>query len=207
MNGILISIEGLDGSGKSTVATHIAKILSAKGQNITLTREPGTTNFGRQVREMLNYKDLNLCPKAEFLLFASNRAQHFYETIIPQLKTGNIIVSDRMADSSIAYQGFGYGLDIDFIKQVNAYAMYNLKPHYTIYLKANPEIVFNRIKNRNAKLTNFETKGLDFFTKVSNGFDEIFQDQSNAFIVDATQTLEKVLLSIQDIIQKIICLQ
>lgn len=204
MNGILISIEGLDGSGKSTVAAYIVKILSESGKNTILTREPGATNFGTQVREILNYKNLNLCPKAEFLLFASNRAQHFREIIIPQLQIGSIIISDRMADSSIAYQGFGYGLDIDFIKQVNTYAMCNIKPHYTIYLKADPEMVFNRIKSRNKKLTNFEIKGLDFFTKVSNGFDVTLNNQAHVFTIDASQPLEDVLLAAQNIIKQII---
>src|SRR5687767_13565958 len=110
--GILIAIEGIDGSGKTTLAKNIFSSLEQRGFNTTLTREPGDSELGKQVRQLVCAQNISISPKAQYLLFAVDRAQHFTERIIPALRNNSIIICDRLSDSSLAYQGYGNGLDI-----------------------------------------------------------------------------------------------
>ena len=118
--GILISIEGIDGSGKSTLANKLRDKLQQDAFDVLLTYEPGDSALGKHLRKILHERDFEICGKSEFLLFASDRAQHFESVIIPNLKENKIVVSDRMGDSSVAYQGYGRGEDIDMIKNINS---------------------------------------------------------------------------------------
>ena len=126
-NGFLICVEGIDGSGKSLFAQSLAKELGKKGYPTLLTREPGGTPLGERIRELLFDKKTPPCHKAEYLLFAASRAQHCHQLIAPALAEGTIIISDRMADSSLVYQGYIRGLSVDFIRSVNTWAMNNVR--------------------------------------------------------------------------------
>ena len=153
-SGLLITIEGIDGSGKSTLAKNLTTYLQREYETV-LTKEPGGSALGKQLRTLLQTQPVPITPLAEYLLFAADRAQHFHEVIIPNLKKGRIIISDRMADSSIVYQGYGRGLDREKIKYVNQWAMQGVQPDITFYVQHYPttgngtdsaaQYTFNRI--------------------------------------------------------------
>lgn len=190
--GILIAIEGIDGSGKSSLTKHLVSELQSKNYPAILTKEPGATALGQQLRAFVQEKKVPICPKAEFLLFATDRAQHFEEIIIPNLATGTIIVSDRMADSSLVYQGYGRGLDKQTIAAVNTWAMNGIKPDITIYVKVSLETAAARVTKRNVALTSFEKEKQDFIQKLIDGFDILYQNKKDVIIIDGNESLEEV---------------
>ncbi len=189
---ILISVEGPDGSGKSTLSLSIKKELEKKNLDILLTQEPGGTELGKTLRKILHERKSIICDKSEFLLFAAARAQHFKEVIIPELKKNKIIISDRLGDSSVAYQGYARGLDIETIKLVNTWAMSNLTPDIIIYIKLDFKTAIQRIINRGVKLTSFEKEKELFFKKVNDGFDKIFKHKKNVIELDGKKTIEEL---------------
>lgn len=170
--GLLISIEGIDGSGKSTLRALLAQRLRGSFE-VLETREPGGSKLGGALRTILQHD--TVCSRAEFLLFAADRAQHFDEVIIPALTKGVLVISDRMADSSYAYQGFGRGLDLMFLETVNTWAMQHRQPDMTFYLYLDPESASARILKRNEKLTRFEQEKKDFLMRVMQGFEALAQ--------------------------------
>ena len=133
--GLLVSVEGIDGCGKSSFMLAIKKLLEEHSLPFLLTKEPGDTPLGKHIREILLSKTVDICPKAEYLLFAVDRAQHFHEVVSPALCDIKIVVSDRMADSSLIYQGYARGLEIDVIQNINQWAMNNIAPDIVFYLK------------------------------------------------------------------------
>ncbi len=186
-NGLLISIEGIDGSGKSSLAQELTKKCKDEGYSVILTKEPGGTPFGMQLRPLLNHQIEPLDPKAEFLCFAADRAQHFAQVILPALKKNTLIISDRMADSSLVYQGYGRGLDLSFINAVNQWAMQNNNPDLVFYVKISSERALQRIIARNKAITSFEKKA--FIEATSQGFDKLFAQKTNVITLDAAQEL------------------
>lgn len=186
--GILIAIEGIDGSGKSTLARNLAAKLQEKNIPTVLTKEPGDSKLGALVRAIVQKQDVPVCPKAEFLLFAADRAQHFAELIKPKLQEKQIIISDRMADSSIVYQGFGRGLSIDMIKNVNTWVMDGINPDLVFYLRISPEQALKRLQTR-AELTAFEAEQA-FMRKVLAGFEELYKNRNDVILLDGTESPE-----------------
>lgn len=188
-SGLLIAIEGIDGSGKSTFASGLTECLRnfldsdnlAKKQKITLTKEPaiiltkepGGTELGKQLRKILQQQTTPLDPKAEFLLFAADRAQHFKDIVIPALKKNNIVISDRMHISSLVYQGYGRGLDLNLLKTVNNWAMNGYAPDILFYLKIDLDTAKQRIMTRNKELTRFEKEKESFMQALITGFDNL----------------------------------
>lgn len=190
--GMLISIEGIDGSGKSTLSKNLYNYLEKEQYPVILTKEPGATPLGLQLRSILQSKTVSVNTKAEFLLFAADRAQHFTDVIVENLKANKIIISDRLNDSSIAYQGYGRGLDIQTLKEINKWAMNDITPDLILYVKVDLPVAIERIKNRKEELTDFE-KEKDFLQKVSQGFDKIFHNNKDVLILDGNKTQEEIL--------------
>lgn len=189
-NGLLISIEGIDGSGKSVLAKNLHTALTLSHYQTILTKEPGGTTLGEKIRSiLLDNKDATVCPKAEFLLFAASRAEHFEKLVLPKLKKGHIIISDRMADSSVVYQGYARGLSLDLIRSINTWTMNNITPHLTFYLKIDVETALKRIQKRNIPLTGFE-KEQAFIQKTIEGFETLFAEQKNVITLNAQETPE-----------------
>src|SRR5438105_480243 len=118
--GLLIAFEGIDGSGKTTAMRTLYEKLRAQGYAVLMTKEPGGTDVGKQLRAMVQSMAGRIAPATEFLLFAADRAEHMHTVIQPALRTGVIVLCDRMADSSIAYQGYGRGIDMQMIRQINS---------------------------------------------------------------------------------------
>lgn len=191
-SGYLISLEGIDGSGKTSLAKALAQHLGTKGLSIFLTKEPGGTHLGQALRSLLQTQKQEVCGRAEFLLFAADRAQHFQEIIIPALHAGTIVIADRLADSSLAYQGYGRKLGVPALASINEWAMQGITPDLTIYLRIDPEQAWARIQARNEKLTTFEQESYDFWQRVIKGYEEIFSKRANVVTINAMQNIEKV---------------
>lgn len=180
--GILITVEGVDGSGKSTLVRNVHQSLTKKQYSALATQEPGSTELGKQLRALVQKQPIPIAPKAEYLLFAADRANHFEQIIIPALQEKKIIISDRMADSSIVYQGYGRGLDISMIKKSNTWAMNNIKPDLTFYIKLSAAQAFERLEKRKEELTAFEKRS--FIEKIVSGFDILFKDKKQVITLN-----------------------
>jgi dTMP kinase len=191
--GFLISIEGIDGCGKSLLSQNLYKALKEKNIEAVLTQEPGDTPLGQKLRKILHEEKANVCDKSEFLLFATDRAQHFETVVIPALEKGKIIISDRMADSSVAYQGYGRNLDVEMIQKINAWTMQNIRPDLTFYVKIDIPTAMQRVFKRQEALTSFEKEKTDFWQKVILGYKTIFKDNDNVVTLDGTLNPEAVL--------------
>ncbi len=189
---MLICIEGIDGSGKSTLAKQLADSLQKDGHTILLTKEPGGSALGKQLREILQKQPVPINPISEFLLFAADRAQHVTEVIKPALAQGAIVITDRMGDSSLVYQGYGRGIDKEKIKQVNAWAMQGITPDITLYVSIDSTTAAQRIQQR-ASLSAFEKEQIDFVERLITGFTEIYRNRKNVITLDGTQTPEQVM--------------
>jgi dTMP kinase len=187
--GILIALEGIDGSGKSTLARNLGASLQQQGFSTLLTKEPGDSELGKEIRALVQAQNIPISGKAQYLLFAADRAQHFDELIIPALGHNKLIISDRLCDSSLAYQGYGNGLDSNMIKMINAWSMHSLVPDVTIFVRIPVEIALERCNNRGA-LSAYEKK--EFLHKVATGFEEIYKNRTDIIIVDGTETPENL---------------
>ena len=190
--GLLIAIEGADGSGKSSLAHNLYLRLADLNLPVILTREPGGTALGEQLKAIVSSTETYLCPKAEFLLFAASRAEHFEKVVIPALTNKTIVISDRLADSSIVYQGYARGLDIKTIETINQWAMNNLKPAITLYVKVTTETVISRIKKRNIPLSVFEQEK-SFITKTIQGFDTLYKNRPDAITLNGDGELHDMI--------------
>lgn len=191
--GTFITLEGIDGCGKSTLAKNLATALQSYGQAILLTKEPGGSKLGTAVRQILHEQPEPLEAVSEFLLFAADRAEHFRKIIIPALENKITVISDRCADSSVAYQGYGRGLDVTFITYVNAIAMVGIVPTLTVFIELDPHIAFARIQARGGRLTSIESRGPDYLQRVQNGFETLFKNRSNVLRLDGRLTQEAML--------------
>ncbi|MCR4428539.1 MAG: dTMP kinase [Caldiserica bacterium] len=166
MNGIFITLEGIDGTGKSTQASLIGKRLSLLGYRVKTTKEPGGTEIGSQIAKiLLSNENRNISPKTEMFLFAADRAQHVKEFIKPFLEEGWVVVSSRYIDSTLAYQCWGHGLPLEEVKRIMAFATDNLLPHLTIVLDLEPEIALKRVRG-----DRLESEGLELLKKVRGGY-------------------------------------
>jgi len=188
--GVLIAVEGIDGSGKSTLCANLVQALQSH-MPVIQTKEPGGTQLGAHLRAIVQ-QSIARSPQTEFLLFAADRAQHFSELILPSLAQNNMVISDRMADSSLVYQGYGRGLDRTMISQINAWAMQNRTPDITIYVRIPLETALERISLRNQALTAFEKESTAFTQRLIHGFDTIYANRTDVITVDGTLSPEMV---------------
>lgn len=190
--GLLCVLEGIDGSGKSSLLQHIAAALKDSYSLIT-TKEPGGTNLGKHLRAIIQDQPTPLIANAEFLLFAADRAQHFSELIIPHLEKNAIVLSDRMADSSLVYQGCGKGLNISMLQTINQWAMQNIQPDIVFYVKIDAQTAIKRMHIRNQGFSKFEeTTAIPLAAKLAQGYDMIFQDQNHVIVLDGNLSLEEL---------------
>jgi dTMP kinase len=188
--GRFITVEGPDGSGKTTAARHLAEWLGAHGRDTVLTGEPGGTPLGEEVRRLVlhlrNVSDA-LDPRADALLFAAGRAQHTARVIRPALERGAWVVCARYVDSSMAYQGGGYGIDLDELRRLQAFATYETRPDLTILLDVPVEAGLERTRRR-AEWNRFEdTEEVAFFERVRVTYLDLASAEPDRFaIVDGS---------------------
>jgi dTMP kinase len=190
--GLLIALEGIDGVGKTTLARHLAQKLEQLTLPVILTKEPGATPLGAQLRTTLAERSFPLDSVAEFLLFSADRAQHIKDVVKPALERGITVISDRMSDSSRAYQGFGRGLDMVMIEQVTKWVMQDIKPDITLYIALDPSVAWERIQARGHKVTAFEQEQRLFFEKVIAGFETIFAHRDDVLYLDGQLSPEEL---------------
>jgi dTMP kinase len=184
--GLLIAVEGIDGSGKSTLIKNLSKLLEKDGYAVLQTREPGGSWIGKHIRPLLQNQPKPITPIAEYLLFAADRAQHMEDVIEPALGEGKIVISDRMGDSSIAYQGYGRNLGPEIIIQINTWAMQSIQPDITIYIDIDLDTTFSRIEESRGAVTAFEK--LELQKKVLMAYKEMYQNRADIIWLDGTMS-------------------
>jgi dTMP kinase len=193
--GLMITIEGIEGSGKSSVSLLMKEFLEEKGYEVVLTREPGGIDIAEQIRSViLDPKNTKMDGMTEALLYAAARRQHLVEKVIPALEQGKIVLCDRFIDSSLAYQGFARGLGMDNIFLINKLAIEEYMPDITFYFDLEPEVGMARIHaNKEREINRLDLEHLDFHHKVRQGYLEVLTKFPDRFVVvDASQSIEAV---------------
>ena len=192
---MFITLEGPEGSGKTTAVKEAVEKLQAMGYQIVQTREPGGTPISEQIRNViLDKANTAMDPRTEALLYAASRRQHLVEKVWPAVKEGKIVICDRYLDSSLAYQGGARGLGVDEILNVNLFATENTWPDLTLLFDIKPEIGLARIaSNADREVNRLDLEKLDFHNKVRETFLELAKRYPDRFvIIDASQSREKV---------------
>ena len=189
--GTLVTLEGGEGSGKSSQAEALAALMRTQNYTVTLTREPAGTELGRTVMATFQQKAA-VTPESELFLFEAARAQHVEEVIHPALERGAVVLCDRYTDSTLAYQGYGRGLSLDHIRAVNHIATRGLGPHFTILLDVLPETGLAR-KHHQRVDDSIGGESLEFHQRVRQGFLELAQrEPQRIVVVDASLPLAQV---------------
>jgi len=199
--GLFITLEGVEGVGKSTQAAFICARIEQSGRTVKLTREPGGTRAGEDIRELLLHAhDAGVSAMTELLLIFSARSQHLEEVIRPALAAGEVVVCDRFTDATYAYQGGGRGIATDQIRTLELFVQGGLKPDLTILFDMDPAIGLQRAGGRSAA-DRFESESIDFFHRVRNGYLRIAeQEPDRVKVVDAAQPIAVVQAEIIEIL-------
>jgi dTMP kinase len=204
--GLFITLEGIEGAGKSTVVDFIEDFLTKEGHDVIKTREPGGTVIGEQIREiLLKNENSTLTYDTELLLVFSARAQHIQEVILPTLSSGKIILCDRFTDASYAYQGGGRGIDESRINLLEKWVQGDLRPNLTLLFDLDVSIGMQRTKKRSGT-DRFEREEINFFEKVRNTYLERAKKEPQRFrIINAASSLENVKEQIVTILKDFLC--
>ena len=201
--GFLVSLEGPEGAGKTSVLEALIPILEDRGVKVLTTREPGGVLIGEKIREViLDPSHTEMDPKTELLLYIASRRQHLVEKVLPALAAGKLVIMDRFIDSSVAYQGFGRGLDIDAIDWLNEFATDGLKPDLTLYFDIDVEEGLARIAaNSNREVNRLDMEGLDLHRKVRQGYLSLIEREGNRIEkIDASLPLDQVIENTQQLL-------
>ncbi len=202
MSGMFITLEGPDGCGKSTQINPLADYLRSKGRMVFTAREPGGTAISDQVRQILMaMKNTSMHPRTELLLFLSARAQLVEEVIRPRLAAGEVIISDRYADSTLAYQGYGHGVDLDVIRRLLDFATGGLKPDLTLLLDVNADEGLRRRQSCGGEWNRLDAYQLEFHRRVQVGYHKLAALEPERWVtIDASQPSEMVQLLIRQVV-------
>jgi dTMP kinase len=194
--GTLITIEGLDGAGKSTLAAGLRDALAARGLRVELLREPGGVEVSEQIRALVKNPALAVTPRAEALLYAAARAQLVEERLLPLLNEGALVLLDRFVDSSLAYQGAGRSLGVNDVRAINRFATGPLTPQRTLLLRIPPAVGRSRQHKRALQPDRLELEDDRFFAAIAAAYDQLARDEPERIrAIDATQPPERVLAS------------
>ena len=211
---MFITFEGVEGCGKSTQIQRVHAWLQAKGQRVLLSREPGGTGIGRTIRGLLlDAANNHLCARTELFLYLADRAQHVQEVIQPALNMGIIVLVDRFVDSTLVYQGFGRGLDLQVLRDLNRLAVQGQYPDLTLLLDVPAEIGLTRARCRNGEQGTsmaegrFEAESLDFHHRIREGYLHLVaSDPDRILRIDATPDEQTVFEAVQREVQSRILL-
>ena len=206
-NGLFITLEGGEGSGKSTILTNIIEYLERNNYEVVKTREPGGVRIAEDIRNIiLDKKNTNMDGKTEALLYAASRRQHLVEKVIPNLKKGKIVISDRYLDSSLVYQGYARNIGMNEILNINLFAIDNTLPKLTLILDIDPKIGLQRInKNSQREVNRLDLETLEFHNKVRKGYlklKDLFPERIH--IIDASKSIEEVTKNCIEQIEKLL---
>jgi dTMP kinase len=196
---MLISFEGMDKSGKTTQIKLLSRYLEEKGYNVIVTREPGGTKVGEMVRNILLDKNNNIANRTELLLYLASRSQNTKDIILPALKKNKIVICDRYIDSSIVYQGFGRGINIETIKFLNEFATYEVIPDITFVMIIDKE----SYEKRKGIQDRIESSGSEFLKRVLNGYETLKSFGEDRFtFIDANRSVKDIFDRIKKIIKR-----
>ena len=226
MSGLFVSFEGVDGVGKTTQVERLRAYLEAQGRTVVVTREPGGTALGKAIRQLLLHgvtspvpagggcrqqptgggsasepQPVDIAPRAEALLFAADRAQHVAETIRPALERGEVVITDRYLDSSLAYQAGGRELTLKEIRDLSLWATNNLLPDRTYLLDMDPTLSHHRLEHAEDRM---ESAGDDFQSRTRQAFLDLAAAEPDRFrVIDASQSIEAVWAAIESDIKEL----
>lgn len=196
--GLFITLEGGDGAGKTTQAALLEEWLTARGRAVVRTREPGGTEVGVLVRDIVLHHRGDIAPRAEALLYAADRAHHVARVVRPALERGDIVVQDRYLDSSVAYQGAGRVLDAGEVRDLSLWATGGLLPHLTVLLDLEPGVARGRLDADDKPFDRLEAERDDFHARVRTAFLRLAAAEPERFLVlDATRAPEAIAADIR----------
>lgn len=199
MAGRLITIEGLDGAGKTTLATALAGVLREHGRRVELLREPGGVELAERLRAVVKDPSIAVDPRAEALVYAAARAQLVHELLLPLLEQGAWVLLDRFVDSSLAYQGGGRGLGVEEIAELNRFAVAGLVPDRTLYLRIDPGTGRARQDGRGEEPDRLELESEQFFTAIAQTYEQLAAaDPQRIRVIDASKPADEVLAAATD---------
>lgn len=198
--GFFITFEGIEGSGKTTQIRKAGDYLDTRNIPFIITEEPGGTELGSELRQiLLNRTSLHIVEKAELLLFAADRAQHIEEIVLPAMKGGKVVLCDRFSDATVAYQGYGRGLGLEFITVVNNFSSQSLTPDLTLLFDIPVETGLERIKKRASQMgkvpldDRFESEKTEFHQRIRDGYLSLLRDEPDRIrLIDGSGTMDEV---------------
>ena len=203
MRGVLISFEGVEGSGKSTQMARLERVLRRGGRHVERTAEPHGTPLGATIRRLFERPSVRPQPLGQVFLFMAARHQHVVQRIRPWLQRGRIVLCDRYTDATVAYQGYGHGLDRDFIRELNLRATGGVLPDLTLVFDLDPEVGLRRIRGR--RLDHFERLALPFHRRVRRGYLEIQRaEPKRVRLIQASRPPDAVAAQVTAIVEEFI---
>jgi len=202
MSGYFITLEGPDGSGKTGQITPLAEFLRSCGHDVLTTREPGGTEIGDQVRKVImDLANKGMNPRTEILLFQASRVQIVEQVIRPALEAGKVVICDRYADSTLAYQGFGHKTDLDFLKQLLHFVTGGLRPDLTLLLDLEVEEGLRRRQKSGGEWNRLDDYDVEFHQRVRAGYHQLVKREPDRWeVIDARQTKEVIQSDIRRIV-------
>jgi dTMP kinase len=204
MTGLFITFEGGDGSGKSTQLALLAQWLEESGQTVVVTREPGGTDLGVELRDIVLHRRGEMAPRAEALIYAADRAHHVATKVRPALERGEVVIQDRYIDSSVAYQGAGRVLDGGEVREVSVWATEGLLPDLTVLLDLDEGTGLQRLGER-TKYDRLEAEESDFHARVRAGYLALAAEEPDRFLViDAREPIDLIAEIIQQRVQPLL---
>jgi dTMP kinase len=193
VTGVFITFEGGDGSGKTTQIELLKSWLEERGHTVVVTREPGGTDLGNELRDIILHRKGFIAPRAEALLYAADRAHHIHTLVAPALERGDVVVQDRYLDSSVAYQGAGRVLDPTEVRDVSLWATENLMPHLTILLDVPADVAKQRQDSDERAYDRLEAEAEDFHQRVRESYQRLADAEPERFVIlDGTDSIEAI---------------
>ncbi len=198
--GLFVTFEGIDGCGKTTQMKLLAEYLTNHGYEVVITREPGAKGLGEKIRDILLHYDGEVSSKAESFLFLADRAQHIDKLVNPSVKEGKIVLCDRHTDSTIAYQGYGRGVDIEQLNVLNSLAVGNRVPDLTFVFDIDVETSMSRV---GSEMDRMEASGKEFFNKVRQGYLDIAASEPERVkVIDAKRSVSEISREVVQIVSE-----
>ena len=202
---MLVTFEGIEGSGKTTQVELLCKYLSDKGYQVVKTREPGGTALGEALRRVLLQKDLNVLPLSELLIFMAVRSQHMEEVIMPALSRGAVVICDRFVDATYAYQGYGRGVDLGIIATLNRLVTKGVTPNLTILLDCDVDVGLRRKVLDGCQSDRFEQEEVAFHEQIRRGYLKLVEeDEKRFFVVNGKVDIGATHMAIRERVEKLL---